>query len=108
MSQNEDNKNYGSVFIVSLITLLISAGFIYLLVNIFIVCLSIKLRYESIENLPQNRYALISSTNIIVAVVLGKVFFGERITPNQMVGALVIIFGIMYILSYLIYSLMFF
>ena len=58
--------------------------------------MSIKLRYESIENLPQNRYALISSTNIIVAVVLGKVFFGERITPNQMVGALVIIFGIMY------------
>ena len=35
MSQNEDNKNYGSVFVVSLITFLISAGFIYLLVNIF-------------------------------------------------------------------------
>ena len=35
MSQNEDNKNYGSVVIVSIITLLISAGFIYLLVNIF-------------------------------------------------------------------------
>ena len=26
MSQNEDNKNYGSVFIVSLITLFVSAG----------------------------------------------------------------------------------
>jgi drug/metabolite transporter (DMT)-like permease len=66
------------------------------LVNIFIVCLSIKLRYESIENLPQNRYALISSTNIIVAVVLGKLFFGESIKPNQILGAAVVIFGIMY------------
>ena len=36
MNQNEDNKNYGSVFIVSLITLLVSAGFIYLIVNIII------------------------------------------------------------------------
>lgn len=35
MSQNEDNKNYGSVVIVSLITLLVSAGLIYLLVNVF-------------------------------------------------------------------------
>ena len=35
MTKNEDNKNYGSIFIVSLITLLVSAGFIYLLVNIF-------------------------------------------------------------------------
>ena len=34
-TKKEDNKNYGSIFIVSLITLLVSAGFIYLLVNIF-------------------------------------------------------------------------
>ena len=35
MKQNEDNKNYGSVVIVTLVTLLVSAGFIYLLANIF-------------------------------------------------------------------------
>ncbi len=35
MNHNEDNKNYGSVVIVSIITLLVSAGFIYLLINIF-------------------------------------------------------------------------
>lgn len=35
MSEGEDNKNYSSVALVSIITLLISAGFIYLLVNIF-------------------------------------------------------------------------
>ena len=35
MSQGEDNKNYSSVAVVSIVTLLVSAGFIYLLVNIF-------------------------------------------------------------------------
>ena len=35
MNKNEDNKYYGSVVIVSLITLLVSAGFIYLIINIF-------------------------------------------------------------------------
>lgn len=65
-------------------------------VNMFILTLYTNLRFQAIQNLPQNRYALISSTNIIVAVVLGKLFFGESIKPNQIAGALVVIFGILY------------
>jgi len=66
------------------------------LVTMFILTLYTNLRFQAIQNLPQNRYALISSTNIIVAVVLGKLFFGESIKPNQMAGALVVILGILY------------
>jgi len=35
MNNEEDNKNYGSVALVSILTLIASAGIIYLLINVF-------------------------------------------------------------------------
>ncbi len=32
--KNEDNKNYGSVAIVTILTLIVSAGSIYLIINL--------------------------------------------------------------------------
>ena len=64
--------------------------------NIIILTLYVSLRFKAIQNLPESRFALISSTNIIVAVIFGKLFFGEKIKPNQIAGALVVIFGILY------------
>lgn len=67
-----------------------------IVITMFMSTIYTNLRFEAIQNLPESKYALITSTNIIVAVVFGKLFFGESIKPNQIAGALVVIFGILY------------
>jgi drug/metabolite transporter (DMT)-like permease len=67
-----------------------------ILITIFIMTTSIILKFKALQNLSESKFSLINTTNIIISIVFGKLFFGESITFNQIAGSLIIIFGIMY------------
>lgn len=58
--------------------------------------ISIVFRMNAIKMLPEILYNNLSSTTIILSIIAGKLFFNEPITLIQIIGAIIIIVGILY------------
>jgi drug/metabolite transporter (DMT)-like permease len=67
-----------------------------ILLNSVLITLYVTFRFKSLQNLPESTYALITSTKVIFAFIFGFLFFGEKITMNQIIGSMIIMFGIYY------------
>ena len=55
-----------------------------------------KINLDSQKNLTENYYTLLSSLKVIITLVLCWLFMGEKITSYNVVGALIIISGLLY------------
>tara|TARA_B110000503_G_scaffold138740_1_gene225540 strand:- start:1999 stop:3030 length:1032 start_codon:yes stop_codon:yes gene_type:complete len=58
--------------------------------------ISIVFRMNAIKMIPEILYNNLSSTSIILSIIAGKLFFNEPITLIQIIGAIIIIVGILY------------
>ena len=58
--------------------------------------ISIVFRMYAIKMLPEILYNNLSSTTIILSIIAGKLFFNEPITLIQIIGAIIMIVGILY------------
>ena len=61
-----------------------------------IALITIFFRTNAIKMLPEILYNNLSSTTIILSIIAGKLFFNEPITLIQIIGAIIIIVGILY------------
>ena len=64
--------------------------------NIILLSSYVLLKFKALQNLTVTTFSLISSTNVIFAIIFGYFFFQEKLTINQFIGAIIIIFGISY------------
>ena len=55
-----------------------------------------ELKFESQKNLSQNYYTVLSSFRIIVTLLLCWLFMGEKISIYNAVGAVIVIFGLLF------------
>lgn len=53
-------------------------------------------RLISLQKLNETLFTLICSTSVIFAFIFGKMFFNEKITLNQIIGAAIVFLGISY------------
>jgi drug/metabolite transporter (DMT)-like permease len=58
--------------------------------------ISTVFRMNAIKMIPEILYNNLSSTSIILSIIAGKLFFNEPITLIQIIGAIIIIVGILY------------
>ena len=58
--------------------------------------ISIVFRMNAIKMIPEILYNNLSSTSIILSIIAGKLFFNEPITLIQIIGAIILIVGILY------------
>jgi drug/metabolite transporter (DMT)-like permease len=58
---------------------------------------SFYLKMYTLQKLTETVSNLLQSTSLIFAIILGKIFFNESISLNKIIGAIIIISGILYI-----------
>ena len=58
--------------------------------------ISVFFRMNAIKMIPEVLYNNLASTSIILSIIAGKLFFNEPITLIQIIGAIIIIVGILY------------
>lgn len=58
--------------------------------------ISVVFNMNAVKMLPEILYNNLSSTSIILSIIAGKLFFNEPITLIQIIGAIILIVGILY------------
>lgn len=58
--------------------------------------ISVVFNMNAVKMLPEILYNNLSSTSIILSIIAGKLFFNEPITLIQIIGAIILISGILY------------
>lgn len=74
---------------------------VYLIIScILLNNISIFLRFYSIKHLSENLFILITQTSIILSILIGYLFFKEKIVVNQIIGFIIIILSIYLLTKY--------